>query len=595
MIHRRKLTLGFIAAISIACSFSCKKVVDGSGGNGNSGNNAYYGNYTFSHSLYDSLYMYAKAFYLWNSDLPTFEKFDPVGYKNGDSLTGLKNELYALTQIPVNPETGKPYEYEAAYPNDSKYSYMLLTSNNTGGGNSSFFIKPNTESFTLDGYGNDLGIHFGFTNPYAVNSAGDYILDSNGDRTFNTDTVITVLKYVDNGSPAEKAGLKRGDIVYKMNGKATGWSDLSGTDAKTAYYNGILDGSNLDIVTIDSLHPKSGNWKETENMLTKKQYTLDPIILDSVINLPGGKKVGYMVLEGFTQLSNAKTYIDAALKKFANVTDLVVDLRYNGGGAVETSQYLANALVTSGHDGDTLFTLHYNDSLRDASTYSSFLKTVLKSQTVHNPDGSVEGTALDIDYSVAGIGNHALVAKSGSLTTSSNRIFFIVGGGTASASELLINALKPYNNIYLVGAWYDEDSETDGNGYTQIRTYGKPVGFFDLRLGAYTIYMSMFRSLNANDEGDYYNGMLTNGLGSDDVLADFGKSEESYESLNLVLQALDATYKVPGSSSRAALHNNISIRKIGRGGNLRASLKSYQDQENLRNFKPMVRKVFKLK
>ena len=596
MINKRASIFCLLLAVVTAFSFSCKKVVD-SPSNGGDGSGTetdpYYGDYTFTHSLYDSLYMYAKAFYLWNNDLPTFGKFNPKQYQSADSLAGLKNELYAFTQIPINAETSEPYEY-TTYAGESKYSYMLLTADNTGGGNSSFFVQPNTKSFTLDGYGNDLGIHFGFTPPYAVDTDGNYILDSDGDRTYNNDTIVTVLKYVDNGSPAQKAGFKRGDIIYKMNGEAKSFNDFTSNDALNKYYNDIIDGTSLDIVTIDSLYPKSGQWKTTEKTLTKTKYEFNPVILDSVIALPNGKKVGYLILEGFTELSNAKKPLDAALAKFANVTDLVVDLRYNGGGAVETSQYLANAFVATGHNGDTLFSMNYNDSLRDASTYSSFLKSVLKSQKLYNDDGSPSGnTAFDIDYSVKG--NTELVAKTGAIATTSKRIYFIVGGGTASASELLINALKPYNSVFLVGAWYAESPETDNNGNTEIRTYGKPVGFFDLRVGDYTVYMSMFQSLNAAGEGDYYDGMLTDALGYDDVLADFGKSEDPFESLNRILQSLDDTYKIPGASSRVSLKSSFKASRVRGNSRLRSSLKSFEDQQNRRNFKPMVRTHAKLK
>jgi len=597
MINQRKSLFCLLLAVVTAFSFSCKKVVDGPGDG--SGTNGYYGDYTFTSSLYDSLYMYARAFYLWNDELPAFGKFNPKQYQSSDSLAGLQSELYALTQIPINSATNEPYEY-TPYPGESKYSYMLLTADNTGGGNTSF-VQPNTKSFTLDGYGNDLGIHFGFSPPYAVDKNGDYILDSDGERTLNYDTTITILKYVDNGSPAQKAGLKRGDIIYKMNGEAMFFGadgdtlgDFSSVTERNNYYNGILDGSSLDIVTIDSLNPKSGNWKTTEKTLTKIKYEFNPVILDSVINLPDGKKVGYLVLEGFTELDSAKKYLDPALAKFASISDLVVDLRYNGGGAVETSEYLANAFVASGNDDKTLFSMNYNDSLRDASTYSGFLKSVLKSQKLYNGDGSVSShTALDIDYSVKG--NTKQVAKTGSISTTNKTIYFIVGSGTASASELLINALKPYNDVVLVGAWYSETPETDDNGNLEIRTYGKPVGFFDLRVGDYTVYMSMFQSLNAAGEGDYYNGMLTDHLGFDDVLADFGQSEDPLESLNRILQCLDKTYKVPGASSRVSLKSNFKASRRRGSSMLRSSLKSFEDQQNLRNFKPMVREHLKLK
>ena len=144
-----------------------------------------------------------------------------------------------------------------------------------------------------------------------------------------------------------------------------------------------------------------------------------------------------------------------------------------------------------------------------------------------------------------------------------------------------------------MGAWYAEDPENDDNGQRQIRTYGKPVGFFDLRVGDYTVYMSMFQSLNADNEGDYYNGMLTDGLAIDDVLADFGKSEDRFESLNQILASLDPKYKVPGTSSRATLSKaHVTLRQSAA---TRASIRSYEAEENRRNFKPMVRRTINLR
>ena len=595
MTNKRNWILCLLIAVGMGFSFSCKKVVDGpkGDGGGDSGlDGKYFGDYTFSNSLYDSLYMYAKAFYFWNNKLPSFEKFNPKKYEDGDELTGLRNELYALSQIAINPDTHQPYEY--FLPGDAKYSFMLPTVDNSGGGgNSSMIINPNNQAFTLDGFGNDLGISLAFSSPYAVDENGDYILNEDSLREFNEDTTITILRQVDKGSPADLAGLKRGDIIYKFNGEAKGFDSFTSEQALNAYYNGILDASSLEIVKVDSVYPKSHHRVETVIHLQKKQYEFNPVALDTIISLPGGKKVGYLVFEGFTELDNAKKFLSPVLKKFEGVSDIVVDLRYNGGGAVETADYLLNNLIVSGKDGSTLYSMHYNDSLRDDSKYSSFLKSVLKSQVVKNADGKVKGNALGLDYSVKG--NTEVVEKLGAISTENNRLFFIVGGGTASASELVINALKPYNNVVTVGAWYAEKPVKDNNGNPQIRTYGKPIGFFDLTLGDYTVYMSMFQILNSKGQGDYYQGMLTDELGMDDPFTEYARSEEPGESLNLILKALDKNYVVPGASASKQFSSLMLTKRTRIGARNRASIKNFEANQIQRNFKPMVNKRLRLK
>ncbi len=86
------------------------------------------------------------------------------------------------------------------------------------------------------------------------------------------------------------------------------------------------------------------------------QYNINPVLYSSVINL-GGKKIGYLVFNQFIAQDKAKASIDAAFTGFgSSVTDLIVDLRYNGGGSVETAEYLANLIAPSsvGTNGKTL-------------------------------------------------------------------------------------------------------------------------------------------------------------------------------------------------------------------------------------------------
>src|SRR5690606_18111219 len=101
-------------------------------------------------------------------------------------------------------------------------------------------------------------------------------------------------------------------------------------------------------------------------------------------------------------------------------------------------------------------------------------------------------------------------SKLGSLNL--NRIFFIVSSSTASASELVINNLKPYMEVVLVGP---------------SNTYGKPVGYFTIPVGSNYIFPVSFRTTNKNGEGSYFNGLQLNHKVADGLDKDWGDLDEA--------------------------------------------------------------------
>ncbi len=144
----------------------------------------------------------------------------------------------------------------------------------------------------------------------------------------------------------------------------------------------------------------------------------------------------------------------AVFTKFAseNITELVVDLRYNGGGYVNLQQKLANFIVKSSANGSNMMTEQFNSKHITSNVTTKF-------------------------------------EKLGGLNISD--VYFIVSDNTASASELLINNLKPYMNVKLVGE----------------NTYGKPVGFFPIPVSDWYIFPVSFRSVNGLGEGNYFDGI----------------------------------------------------------------------------------------
>ena len=169
-----------------------------------------------------------------------------------------------------------------------------------------------------------------------------------------------------------------------------------------------------------------------------------------------------------------------------NITDLVVDLRYNGGGYVSTAEFLDNLIVPASASGSLMYNTYYNANLVNGKD------PLLRNQVRKDPNGGTFNYS-QIDFSVAA--QSVSFAKRGSLNV--GRVFFIITGSTASASELTINNLRPKMDVQFVG-------ET---------SYGKPVGFFDIDINKYQMYTPEFSTKNSAGQGDYYTGFVPNSAG----------------------------------------------------------------------------------
>jgi len=212
-----------------------------------------------------------------------------------------------------------------------------------------------------------------------------------------------------------------------------------------------------------------------------------------------------LVFNSFTSHGNADGVLDAAFNYFVTqgVTDLAIDLRYNGGGYVATAEYIDNYVVPAAKSGTLMYNTYYNATL--AGGKASLLANQWRS-------GSPDYNYAQFDYSVAG--NAVNFSKKGSLNV--GQVFFIVTGSTASASELTINNLRPEMNVQFIGQ----------------TTYGKPVGFFDIDINKYQMYIPEFSTQNSANQGGYYAGMTPGsstypGIADyDDVTKDFGDPTE---------------------------------------------------------------------
>jgi hypothetical protein len=276
----------------------------------------------------------------------------------------------------------------------------------------------------------------------------------------------------------------------------------------------------------------------TSISITKVKMQTDPILKDTIIKW-GGKKVGYLAYRQFIgyvkdSITGKEYDFDDSLRnifgrfKSGGANELVIDLRYNGGGYVSSSDLMTNLIVKdlAAKVGTVMNKKVYN------ATYTEALKKSSGS-SAFNTNFKFENNNL------------------GTL----NRVFFLISNSSASASELVINNLKPFMDVILVGE----------------HTYGKNVGSFTLTDSKnrwnYGLQPITFKIANAKDESNYgtKDGFLPNIAITDNVLP-FKQLGDPYETvLNKALLFISPTAFQPFSASgntpqtKATLFQNKAV------------------------------------
>lgn len=483
----------------------------------------------------DSIFLYAKQVYYWNDALPTYDVFNPRKYTTlGTDLANFQKELFDISQIKINPATGKPFEYYTPAPTFSKYSRIDVKSAGTV-----IISAPNTmNSVDQQGNGDDYGLEYGG----AYTSAAQ------------TNYAMYVL-YVNPSSPGARAGIRRGDLITAVNGTTIGGNPSAYSTDLTALDNAF----NAATATVNYYH--EGQAKTVA--LTKAKYNASPIFKDSVYT-SGATKVGYFCYSSFTSETNSGAALRNLFSKFATqgITDLVVDLRYNGGGFESSAVLMSNLIAPSSVTGTTMFTEFFNSTMQAGNA------TLLAKQPLLDQQGKQRfsnGRALfqsDINFTPEF--NTEKFAKEGTLG-SLRKVVFIGTGNTASASELVLNNLKPHMNVKLVGT----------------KTYGKPIGFFPITIDKYDVYYAMIGLKNSAGQGDYFDG-FTPDFETRDVLGlDWGDTRDP--SLNAAL-----AYIITNNYSSA-----FTVSKTGTAGF--KSIDEHLRDTKRNNFKGLVIDKFRVK
>lgn len=254
----------------------------------------------------------------------------------------------------------------------------------------------------------------GISTTYGYNPTVYYLTKDSKD-------LIAAVAYVSKDSPAEKAGLKRGDIIYKINGAA-----LTTENYMDLFYSSQINLSLAKII--------NGELTPTKDLsLTAVEMYENPILCDSVYNL-NGKKVGYLAYSSF-DLTSIPELINIC-KGFKNkgVKELILDLRYNGGGYVITENVLASMFApqTNVTNKDIFEKEDYNEFFTEYYKQEG-ISTITKFETEYN----YKELDLNVSTQDANIGLE--------------KIYGIITGNSASASEALLSGLMPYMDIELIG------------------------------------------------------------------------------------------------------------------------------------------------
>ena len=285
------------------------------------------------------------------------------------------------------------------------------------------------------------------------------------------ENILGVVTHILEESDAAGKDIKRGDIFTSVDGQNLNLNN----------YRELLFGDNLNYTlnmadlnnNLLSPNGKNVSLTKTEN------FQSNPIQISKIINT-GSSKIGYLMYNQFAEGFDDDLNNVFSSFKAEQINDLILDLRYNGGGLVRSAVNLAG-MITGQFNGEVFAKYLWNKKLM--TYFNSDLERFSSQLEINFSESLADGTPIN------------------SLNLS--RVYIITSGRSASSSELVINGLSPYINVIQVGD----------------NTYGKNVGgpaaLYDYIDNdgtkhpnhTYAIYCMTFYSANSNDFYDYADGL----------------------------------------------------------------------------------------
>ena len=389
---------------------------------------------------------------------------------------------------------GPPQIGDAACNNDGQKQFVLNAMNDVYFWNTSL---PSSVDLSAHASPEDLLAHltsfspispitgepvdrFSFINSAAADSAffGEGQFEGFGFSTMFEATDDLRFTRVFSGSPAAQAGFERGQRILELAGRTI--ADIEANEGISAMFD--MDPLEFTVRRLDS--------SEYTVTVTKDVVTIDPLPQWRVIDTATGS-VGYMEMATF--ISTADPAFDSIFSQFnqANITDLIIDLRYNGGGLVRTAELLG-------------------DFLGGVSSFDEVF-----SRTIFNLNNSGSNST------------RRFLRLANSLNLS--RLVVIATGGTASASELVINGMEPHIDVTIVGD----------------TTFGKPVGQVGIEFCEKILRPTSFETVNALAEGDFFDGLPVDCAAPDDLAVPVGADDDPNVEAALTYFATGACPVVP--------------------------------------------------
>ncbi len=321
-----------------------------------------------------------------------------------------------------------------------------------------------------------------------------------GFSTSVSDSGMRVLQVFDD-SPASEAGLRRGDHIVEIDGQSV--ASLIATGAIAFAFGPNEIGLSSEVLI------RSREGEEHRERMTKRLVTI-PTVSVSQVHDVDGRRVGYLFFRNFVEPSYAALDEAFAALREAGVTELVLDLRYNGGGLVDVAVHLASLIGGALTGGQPFATYAHNDR-------NGFRDITLRFASIESPPVTL------------------------------SRLIVIATRSSASASELVINALRPFMPVVIVGD----------------ATYGKPVGQYVIEFCDKVLAPVAFSLRNADGEGDYFGGLPPTCTAPDDIEHDLGDAGEASLAEAFHFIRTGACSGPPVEPSRIRPSRDATFRAIG--------------------------------
>lgn len=391
-------------------------------------------------------------------------------------------KLYSIWSDNIIPEDKAVFSFTDAYssPADVLTALKKTTPFHAG-------YNANIDRFSyledisnIDGPADDIGMNRGFGLFVSLGA-------------INEKTAYPIIYYAEGGSSAAQAGIGRSDVILGIDDDQdfsvpvsceSGGCRFLDDKIRQTVVNKLLAAMEQSSMRLKVRHTDG---KESTIMISSTPYEVNPIIKNKVFLYPA-KAIGYLALSSFESVPEGKanrSRLNQVFDSFEQnqIRDLIFDLRYNTGGHVSTVEYIANKTVGATADKGLM--------------YKYILNTYL------SQPNSLPGESFD----------EVSFQRNNKLDLST--VYFLVTDVTASASELLINVLRPYMNVVIIA---------EHNG-----TYGKPVGFFRQKImGKTGLWVASFKLANARNQTDYWDGIGADQRNvADYIFRDFGDTDET--------------------------------------------------------------------